>query len=152
MKEIAGVSSSTFNVLIVDDIQLNLLLLDKMLKPFEFKMVKACNGREALNIVQERLNTPDKIDFIIVDLMMPDIDGYEVIETLRNGRHDDAFDIPAQDKLTLPIVILSGMNFGDDIKRGLELGANQFVTKPVVMTQLYTIVTEELTKKIEAGK
>lgn len=152
MKEIAGVNSNTFNVLIVDDIQLNLLLLDKMLKPFEFKMVKANNGREALNIVQQRLNTPDKIDFIIVDLMMPDIDGYEVIESLRNGRHDDEFDIPAQDKMELPIVILSGMNFGDDIKRGLDLGANQFVTKPVVMAQLYTIVTEELTKKIQSGK
>lgn len=44
------------------------------------------------------------------------------------------------------------MNFSEDIKRGLELGANQFVTKPVVMAQLYSTITEELTKKIQAGK
>ena len=152
MKEIAGVSSNTFKVLIVDDIQLNLLLLDKMLKPFEFQMVKAGNGREALHVLQDRMGTPEKIDLLIVDLMMPDIDGYEVIESLRNGRHDAEFDIPAFDKQELPIVILSGMNFGDDVKRGLDLGANKFVTKPVVMTQLYNIVTEELTQKVQSGK
>lgn len=49
MKEIAGICSNTFKILIVDDIPLNLLLLDKMLKPFEFQLVKASNGREALH-------------------------------------------------------------------------------------------------------
>ena len=44
------------------------------------------------------------------------------------------------------------MNFGEDIERGLALGANQFITKPIVMTQLYSIIVEELTKKIEATK
>lgn len=145
MKEIAGVCSNTFKILIVDDIPLNLLLLDKMLKPFEFQLVKASNGREALG-------TPEEIDLAIVDLMMPDIDGYKVIEVLRNGSNDGEFNIPAHSKEKLPIVILSGMNFSEDIKRGLELGANQFVTKPVVMAQLYSTITEELTKKIQAGK
>lgn len=152
MKEIAGVCSSTFKILIVDDFPLNLLLLDKMLKPFEFQLVKASNGREALYAIQERLGTPEEIDLAIVDLMMPDIDGYKVIEVLRNGANDGEFNIPAQSKEKLPIVILSGMNFSEDIKRGLELGANQFVTKPVVMAQLYSTITEELTKKIQAGK
>lgn len=139
-------------ILIVDDIPLNLLLLDKMLKPFEFQLVKASNGREALHAIQERLGTPEEIDLAIVDLMMPDIDGYKVIEVLRNGANDGEFNIPAHSKEKLPIVILSGMNFSEDIKRGLELGANQFVTKPVVMAQLYSTITEELTKKIQAGK
>lgn len=138
MKEIAGVCSNTFKILIVDDIPLNLLLLDKMLKPFEFQLVKASNGREALHAIQERLGTPEEIDLAIVDLMMLDIDGYKVIEVLRNGANDGEFNIPAQSKEKLPIVILSGMNFSEDIKRGLELGANQFVTKPVVMAQLYS--------------
>ena len=152
MKEIAGVCSNTFKILIVDDIPLNLLLLDKMLKPFEFQLVKASNGREALHAIQERLGTQEEIDLAIVDLMMPDIDGYKVIEMLRNGSNDGEFNIPAQSKEKLPIVILSGMNFSEDIKRGLELGANQFVTKPVVMAQLYSTITEELTKKIQTGK
>lgn len=152
MKEIAGVNSDTFKVLIVDDIPLNLLLLDKMLKPFDFQLVKAANGREALNIIQERMGTADQIDLAIVDLMMPDIDGYTVIEHVRQGCHDADFNIEPQSQTELPIIILSGMNFGDDIKRGLELGANQFLTKPVVMVQLYNTVTQELTKKVEAAR
>lgn len=119
MKEIAGVCSNTFKILIVDDIPLNLLLLDKMLKPFEFQLVKASNGREALHAIQERLGTPEEIDLAIVDLMMPDIDGYKVIEVLRNGSNDGEFNIPAHSKEKLPIVILSGMNFSEDIKRWL---------------------------------
>lgn len=79
MKEIAGVNSDTFTILIVDDIALNLLLLDKMLKPFDFQIVKAANGREALETIQSRIGTPDSIDLAIVDLMMPDIDGFKVI-------------------------------------------------------------------------
>lgn len=52
MKEIAGVNSDTFTILIVDDIALNLLLLDKMLKPFDFQIVKAAKGREALETIR----------------------------------------------------------------------------------------------------
>lgn len=84
--------------------------------------------------------------------MMPDIDGFKVIENVRNGCDDGEFSIPAQSKSDLPILILSGMNFGEDIERGLALGANQFITKPIVMTQLYSIIVEELTKKVEAKK
>ena len=85
MKERAGVNSDTFTILIVDDIALNLLLLDKMLKPFDFQIVKAANGREALETIQSRIGTPGSIDLAIVDLMMPDIDGFKVIEHVRNG-------------------------------------------------------------------
>ena len=128
MKEIAGVNSDTFTILIVDDIALNLLLLDKMLKPFDFQIVKAANGREALETIQSRIGTPGSIDLAIVDLMMPDIDGFKVIEHVRNGCDNAEFRIPAQSKSDLPILILSGMNFGEDIERGLALGANQFIT------------------------
>lgn len=44
------------------------------------------------------------------------------------------------------------MNFNDDITKGLSMGANQFLTKPVVMERLYTAVTEELTKKVQTGQ
>lgn len=71
---------------------------------------------------------------------------------MRNGCDNGEFRIPAQSKSDLPILILSGMNFGEDIERGLALGANQFITKPIVMTQLYSIIVEELTKKVEATK
>ena len=96
MKEIAGVNSDTFTILIVDDIALNLLLLDKMLKPFDFQIVKAANGREALETIQSRIGTPGSIDLAIVDLMMPDIDVFKVIEHVRNGCDNAEFRIRRQ--------------------------------------------------------
>lgn len=152
MKEIAGIESNKFNILLADDIPLNIILIEKMLKPFDFKITKAANGLEALQQIQTKLNTDDQIDLAIVDLMMPTMDGYEVIEHLRNGWHTDDFDLPSFSQEEFPIIILSGMNFNDDIKKGLSLGANQFLTKPVVMGQLYNAVTTELTKKVEASR
>lgn len=152
MKDIAGIDSSKFNILLADDIPLNIILIEKMLKPFNFKITKAANGLEALQQIQAKLNTDEQIDLAIVDLMMPTMDGYEVIEHLRNGWKTDEFDFPPFNQEEFPIIILSGMNFNDDIKKGLSLGANQFLTKPVVMTQLYNAVTAELTKKVEASR
>ena len=151
MKQIAGIDSNNFNVLIVDDIPLNLILLEKMLMPYEFKIIKKNNGRQALEYIQSTQDTPDRVDLAIVDLMMPDIDGYQVIEDVRKGCHNDEFDINAKTKEELPIIILSAMNFNEDVQKGLSYGANQFLTKPIIMEQLYSSVTEELTKKVEAS-
>lgn len=152
MKEIAGKESSSFKVLLVDDISLNLLLLDKMLKPFEFQIVKASGGREALQEVQKRWHTPDQIDLAIVDLMMPEVDGFQVIESLRKGYEMEGNAVPPQDKTALPLIILSGLSFVEDRKKGMALGANHYLTKPIVMNKLYDIVTQLLTEKVEAEK
>ena len=148
MKQIAGIDSNQFKLLLVDDIPLNLLLLEKMLQPFEFQIAKASNGRFALQMIQDRQDTPDQFDLAIVDLMMPDIDGFQVIKSVRKGCDNADFHIHAMNKDEFPIIILSGMNFDDDISEGLSMGANQFLTKPVVMERLYATVTEELEKKV----
>jgi CheY-like chemotaxis protein len=149
MKQIAGVDSKQFKLLLVDDIPLNILLLEKMLQPYEFQIAKANNGRQALELIQERQDTPDSFDLAIMDLMMPDIDGFQVIKSVRGGCDNEEFHIEAKDKDEFPLIILSGMNFEDDIAQGLKMGANQFLTKPVVMERLYAAVTEELTKKVQ---
>lgn len=149
MKQIAGIDTNNFKILLVDDIPLNLILLEKMLKPYEFQIVKAHNGREALEQIQARQDTEDAFDLAIVDLMMPEIDGYKVIEYVRKGCCNEEFNIKAKSKGEFPLIILSGMNFSDDINKGMTLGANQFLTKPVVMERLYTAVTEELSNKIQ---
>ena len=82
--------------------------------------------------------------------MMPEIDGYQVLEYVRRGCPDGQFSITPKTKEEFPIIILSGMNFNDDVTKGLSLGANQFLTKPVVMERLYAAVDEELEKKIQA--
>lgn len=149
MRQIAGIDTNNFKLLLVDDIPLNLILLEKMLRPYEFQIVKAHNGREALEQIQARQDTEEAFDLAIIDLMMPDINGYQVIEYVRKGCNNDEFKINAKEKNEFPLIILSGMNFSDDINKGMALGANQFLTKPVVMERLYTAVTEELTKKIQ---
>lgn len=151
MKQIAGIDTNNFKLLLVDDIPLNLILLEEMLRPYEFQISKAHNGREALQMIQETQDTPDAFDLAIVDLMMPEIDGYQVIESVRKGCCNDEFKINTKDKEQFPLIILSGMNFNDDITKGLTLGANQFLTKPVVMERLYTAVTEELTRLVQTG-
>ena len=65
---------SAFNVLAVDDIPLNLMLVQKMLGRFNFEMRTASGGQQALDAVKEK-----KPDLILLDLMMPGIDGFEVL-------------------------------------------------------------------------
>ena len=151
MKQIAGIDSYKFNILIVDDIPLNLTLCDMMLKSFEFTIVKANNGRQALNEIQSRLNTPDCIDVAIVDLMMPILDGYKVIEHIRQGYNEDGFNIPAMSKNKLPIIVLSALNLNEDVTKALTLGANQYLTKPIIQEQLISTLTKELEKRVKAS-
>ena len=73
-----------------------------------------------------------------------------MLEYVRRGCPDRQFSITPKTKEEFPIIILSGMNFSDDVAKGMSLGANQFLTKPVVMERLYAAVDEELEKKIRA--
>lgn len=126
--------SSEMKVLIVDDIPLNVLLIDKMLTPFKFKVFKANSGEKALNIINN-----DKPDIVLLDLMMPGMSGYEVIETVRETK----------DKDTLPIIILSALNNNEDVVKGFRCGANDFITKPIIMERLHNSVVTQLNQLID---
>lgn len=131
---------SQFSVLIVDDVPLNLLLVDKMLTRFKFKTRKASSGQKALDAVAE-----EKPDLILLDLMMPGIDGFEVLSRLRNN----------EDTKDLHIVILSALNSDNDIVKGFKAGANDFITKPILMDRLVACVEtqiKEIVKQREVAK
>ena len=120
---------SQFSVLAVDDIPLNLLLVEKMLSRFNFHFRKAANGQMALDAVAE-----EKPDLILLDLMMPGIDGFEVIRRLR-----------ADPKTAdIQIVILSALTSNEDIVKGFDVGANDFIMKPIIMEKLLTCVVTHL--------
>ena len=127
---------SKFNVLAVDDIPLNLLLVQKMLSKFNFKMRTAANGQQALDAVAEQ-----KPDLILLDLMMPGIDGFEVIRRLRAD--------PAT--ADIQIVILSALNSNEDVVKGFNAGANDFIMKPIIMEKLLTCVVTQI-QLVEAKK
>ena len=134
-KFIQDMELSKYNVLAVDDIPLNLLLVQKMLSKFNFKIRTATNGREALEAVAQ-----EKPSLILLDLMMPEIDGYEVLRRLRA-------DAETED---IPIIILSALNSNEDIVKGFDLGANDFLTKPISMEKLLNVVATQF-KLIQSG-
>ena len=127
---------SKYSVLAVDDIPLNLLLVQKMLSRFNFKLRTASGGQQALDAVAE-----EKPDLILLDLMMPGIDGFEVIRRLR------------EDPTTadIQIVILSALNSNEDVVKGFNVGANDFIMKPIIMEKLLTCVVTQLSI-VEANK
>ena len=120
---------SKFSVLAVDDIPLNLLLVEKMLSRFNFKFRKATNGQLALDAVAQ-----EKPDLILLDLMMPGIDGFEVIRRLRAD----------PETADIQIVILSALTSNEDIIKGFDVGANDFIMKPIIMEKLLTCVVTHL--------
>ena len=120
---------SKFTVLAVDDMPLNLLLVEKMLSRFNFRFRKAANGQQALDSVAE-----EKPDLILLDLMMPGIDGFEVIRRLRANPE-------TQD---IQIVILSALNSNEDVVKGFDVGANDFIMKPIIMEKLLSCVVTQL--------
>ena len=120
---------SKFSVLAVDDIPLNLLLVEKMLSRFNFKFRKATNGQLALDAVAQ-----EKPDLILLDLMMPGIDGFEVIRRLRAN----------PETADIQIVILSALTSNEDIIKGFDVCANDFIMKPIIMEKLLTCVVTHL--------
>ncbi len=129
---------SKFNVLAVDDIPLNLLLVQKMLSRFNFKLRTAANGQLALDAVAQQ-----KPDLILLDLMMPGIDGFEVIRRLRED----------PETADIQIVILSALNSNEDVIKGFNVGANDFIMKPIIMEKLLSCVVNQLAiAEAKAGK
>lgn len=123
-----SIDQSQITILVVDDIPLNVLLIQKMLGKYQFNILTANDGQAALDTIASQ-----KVDLVLLDLMMPGIDGYEVITRLR-----------ADDKTKeLPIVILSALNSNDDVTKGFNLGANDFITKPIIMDKLLTCVAKQ---------
>ncbi len=120
---------SAYKVLAVDDIPLNILLIQKMLSKLKLNIRTASNGRLALESVKEC-----KPDLILLDLMMPELDGFEVIKALRADPETE----------NIRIVILSALNSSEDIVKGFNLGANDFITKPIIMEKLLNCVVTQL--------
>jgi len=105
-----------FTLLVVDDNEANRDMLSRRLIRRGFAVACAAGGREAL----ERL-TRERYDLILLDLLMPDMDGMEVLRAIRETRS------PAE----LPVIITSAKDETSDVIAGLEAGANDYITKPL---------------------
>ena len=108
-------------VLVVDDLPQNVKLLEAYLIPQGYEIVRAANGEEALAKLTE-----SQIDLILLDVMMPDIDGFEVT---RRVRQNDKYRL-------LPIILVTALGETKDRVKGIEAGCDDFISKPVDKTEL----------------
>jgi DNA-binding response OmpR family regulator len=119
----------SWSVLVVDDEPMARTLLRLMLVRAGFEVMEAENGYEALEKLKQ-----DEPDVMILDVMMPGIDGFTVCETVR----------AQSDTAGLPIIMLSAKTDMASVEKGLRLGANKYLTKPILPEELTRQVREVL--------
>jgi CheY-like chemotaxis protein/HAMP domain-containing protein len=113
-------------VLVVDDDARNIFALTTVLESQEMEVISATNGRQAIEIIE---STPD-LSVVLMDIMMPEMDGYE---TMREIRKDPRF-------RTLPILALTAKAMKGDREKCLEAGASDYIAKPVNTEQLLSLL------------
>ena len=114
-------------ILAVDDTAINLDILEELLKQYD--VVNAISGEDALDIVKK-----EKIDLILLDIMMPVMDGYEVCRRLKS---DD-------NTKNIPIIFITAKADEDSIEKAYDLGGTDYVTKPFRPKELISRVKKEL--------
>jgi len=108
-------------IMVVDDYEQNLTLLEDILSSLGYQVIMARNGEEALEKV---LKEPP--DLILLDIMMPKMDGYQVARRLKKDERT----------MIIPIVMLTSLNEVYDRVKALDVGADDFLTKPVHKKEL----------------
>jgi two-component system cell cycle response regulator len=119
----------TARILVVDDVDFNVKLLDAKLKQDYYQVFTASNGVQAVAKAKEI-----KPDLILMDVMMPEMDGFEATQIIKSDPNLSF----------IPIIIVTALNAQEDKVRGLEAGADDFLTKPIndkaLMTRLKSLV------------
>lgn len=123
------INNSEYTVLIVDDVDANVLLLKLLISKAGYKTLSAYNGRDALDIIMK-----DNPDLVLLDIMMPIMDGHEVAKKLK--------ETPGKEEL--PIIFLSALNSTEDIVQGFKLGAADYVSKPFNKDELLIRINHQI--------
>ncbi|MBB5635992.1 CheY-like chemotaxis protein/signal transduction histidine kinase/CHASE3 domain sensor protein [Pedobacter cryoconitis] len=113
-------------ILITDDDMRNIFALSSALQVYDINIVIANNGREAL----EKLEETETIDLVLMDIMMPEMDGYEAMQTIREQKKYKK----------LPIIALTAKAMKNDREKCIEAGANDYIAKPVDIDQLLSML------------
>ena len=118
-----------YKVLIVDDIPENIQTLGEMITDFDLDVKIAEGGQEAIDIIDSY--TPD---IILLDLMMPRVNGWDVIEHVREK----------YSKNEMVIIVVSLLNNKDNIDECYDMGINDYITKPVIKARLTSSIESHL--------
>lgn len=123
------INPSEYKILIVDDVMSNVLLLKVLLTNEKFAIATASNGRQALEQVEK-----ENPDLVLLDVMMPDMSGFEVAQHLKSNPNT----------ADIPIIFLTVLNSTADIVKGFQVGANDFISKPFNKEELIIRVTHQI--------
>lgn len=113
-------------VLVADDDVRNIFSLTKTLEPYQMEVLSATNGKEALDVIKQNPN----IAVVLMDMMMPEMDGYETIREIR--------DMPAFARL--PIIAVTAKAMIGDREKCIQAGASDYISKPVDKDQLLSLL------------
>lgn len=109
------INNSDYKILIVDDVKANVMLLKALVKKNDFQIIEAFDGKQALEMFEEH-----KPDLILLDIMMPFLDGYQVLEKIRNG------DINTD----VSVILITALDNKEEVVKGFSAGANDYISKP----------------------
>lgn len=119
-------------ILVIDDEPGNVFVLKERLEKGEYEVITAENGEKGLKIAQSKLP-----DLIICDIMMPNMNGYEVANHLKNNPKT----------ATIPFIFLSAKSDPKDIREGMMFGADDYITKPFSGKELLSVIKTRLEKR-----
>jgi CheY-like chemotaxis protein len=115
------------NVLVVDDDVRNLFALTTVFERYNMNVITAESGKEAISIIND---DRQKIDMVLMDIMMPEMDGYETTQKIRREHKNS----------TLPIIAVTAKAMKGDRQKCIEAGASDYITKPLKIDQLLSLM------------
>ncbi len=120
-EDVSGKSIKGLHILLAEDNELNMEIAEFVLQNEEAVVTKAWNGQKAVDIF--RKNRPGEFDVILMDIMMPVMNGYEATKMIRSLEREDA--------KTIPIIAMTANAFTEDRLKSKESGMNEHIAKPV---------------------
>ena len=123
------INPAEFKLLVVDDVQTNVLLLKALLGKEGYGILVANNGQEALEVIRNK-----NPDLILLDVMMPGMDGFEVAERLKSEEF----------RCEIPIIFLTALDDTQSIVNGFKLGVGDFISKPFRKEELMVRIKHQL--------
>lgn len=118
-------------ILIAEDDNINFLLIEKIVKSFNFKIIRAKDGAEAVELCR----TNSEIDLVLMDIKMPNLNGYDAFIEIRKFN------------TTIPIIAQTSYTFEDELNRIKKLGFTDFISKPIDKEKLYELIKRYIKRK-----
>lgn len=123
------ITPSEYKILIVDDVTSNVLLLKVLLTNEKFNVITASSGKQALELVEN-----DRPDLVLLDVMMPEMNGFDVAQILKQKTETSE----------IPIIFLTALNGTTDVVKGFQVGGNDFISKPFNKEELIIRITHQI--------